>query len=97
VSRSAINGTLRFHNLKTVQHEKGHLVAVSRTGELGVVDAFGRERERYKIPYGAVINSKERRQGRGAARSLADLGPAHHARWSPRWPASCASRTSSMA
>jgi len=42
-----------------VQHEKGPLVAVSRSGEIGVVDAFGRERERYKIPYGAVINSKE--------------------------------------
>jgi DNA-directed RNA polymerase subunit beta' len=52
-------GTLRFHNIKSVQHEKGHLVAVSRSGEIGVVDAFGRERERYKIPYGAVINSKE--------------------------------------
>ncbi len=52
-------GTLRFHNVKTVQHEKGHLVAVSRSGEIGVVDEFGRERERYKIPYGALINSKE--------------------------------------
>jgi DNA-directed RNA polymerase subunit beta' len=52
-------GTLRFHNIKSVQHEKGHLVAVSRSGEIGVVDAFGRERERYKIPYGAVINAKE--------------------------------------
>ena len=52
-------GTLRFHNIKTVQHEKGHLVAVSRSGEIGVVDAFGRERERYKIPYGAVITVKE--------------------------------------
>jgi DNA-directed RNA polymerase subunit beta' len=52
-------GTLRFHNVKSVQHEKGHLVAVSRSGELGVVDAFGRERERYKLPYGAVINAKE--------------------------------------
>jgi DNA-directed RNA polymerase subunit beta' len=52
-------GTLRFHNIKTVQHERGHLVAVSRSGEIGVVDAFGRERERYKIPYGAVITAKE--------------------------------------
>jgi DNA-directed RNA polymerase subunit beta' len=52
-------GTLRFHNVKTVQHEKGHLVAVSRSGELGIVDDFGRERERYKIPYGAVITAKE--------------------------------------
>ena len=38
-----------------MRHEKGHLVAVSRSGELGVVDEFGRERERYKIPYGATI------------------------------------------
>ena len=52
-------GTLRFHNVKTVQHEKGHLVAVSRSGEIGVVDEYGRERERYKIPYGAQITSKE--------------------------------------
>jgi DNA-directed RNA polymerase subunit beta' len=52
-------GVLRFHHVKTVQHEKGHLVAVSRSGEIGVVDEFGRERERYKIPYGAVITAKE--------------------------------------
>jgi DNA-directed RNA polymerase subunit beta' len=58
-------GTLRFHNIKSVQHEKGHLVAVSRSGEIGVVDAFGRERERYKIPYGAVINSKEHDKVKG--------------------------------
>ena len=52
-------GVIRFHHIKTVQHEKGHLVAVSRSGEIGVVDDFGRERERYKIPYGAVISVKE--------------------------------------
>jgi DNA-directed RNA polymerase subunit beta' len=52
-------GLIRFHHIKTVQHEKGHLVAVSRSGEIGVVDDFGRERERYKIPYGAMISVKE--------------------------------------
>jgi DNA-directed RNA polymerase subunit beta' len=52
-------GVIRFHHIKTVQHEKGHLVAVSRSGEIGVVDDFGRERERYKIPYGAIISIKE--------------------------------------
>ena len=52
-------GVIRFHHVKTVVHEKGHLVAVSRSGELGVVDDFGRERERYKIPYGAMISVKE--------------------------------------
>src|ERR1700678_100275 len=27
-------GTIRLHNIKTVRHEKGHLVAVSRSGDL---------------------------------------------------------------
>jgi DNA-directed RNA polymerase subunit beta' len=52
-------GAIRFHHVKTVQHEKGYLVAVSRSGEIGVVDDFGRERERYKVPYGAQITVKE--------------------------------------
>jgi DNA-directed RNA polymerase subunit beta' len=52
-------GTIRFHNIKTVAHEKGYLVAVSRSAEIGVVDEFGRERERYKIPYGAQITGRE--------------------------------------
>ena len=69
-------GTLRFHNVKTVQHEKGHLVAVSRSGEIGVVDEFGRERERYKIPYGARDQLEGRRQGRGRPGRV-DLGSAH--------------------
>ena len=48
-------GVIRLHNIKTVKHERGHFVAVSRSGEIGVMDEFGRERERYKIPYGATI------------------------------------------
>ena len=48
-------GTARLHNVKTVRHKSGNLVAVSRSGEITVMDDHGRERERYKIPYGAVI------------------------------------------
>ncbi len=48
-------GMARLHNVKTVAHAKGHLVAVSRSGEVGVIDDQGRERERYKLPYGAEI------------------------------------------
>ncbi|MCG8428372.1 MAG: DNA-directed RNA polymerase subunit beta', partial [Chromatiales bacterium] len=48
-------GVVRLHNIKTVEHHSGHLVAVSRSGELTVVDEVGRERERYKVPYGAQI------------------------------------------
>jgi DNA-directed RNA polymerase subunit beta' len=52
-------GTIRLNNLKTVVNREGNLVAVSRSGEVGVVDDYGRERERYKIPYGAVLSVQE--------------------------------------
>jgi DNA-directed RNA polymerase subunit beta' len=53
-------GTIRMINMKTVQHEKkGHLITTSRSGELAVVDEFGRERERYKVPYGAQLGIKD--------------------------------------
>ncbi|MBK7252080.1 MAG: DNA-directed RNA polymerase subunit beta' [Gammaproteobacteria bacterium] len=52
-------GLLCFHNVKAVEHEKGHLVSVSRSGEIGVVDEFGREREHYKLPFGAMITARE--------------------------------------
>ena len=53
------DGTIRLHNIKTVMRADRSLVAVSRSGELAVADANGRERERYKIPYGAVISANE--------------------------------------
>ena len=49
------SGSVHLHNMKTVEHTKGELVVVSRSGELLVNDTNGRERERYKLPYGAVI------------------------------------------
>ncbi|KAF0190521.1 MAG: DNA-directed RNA polymerase subunit beta' [Gammaproteobacteria bacterium] len=53
------SGKVRLHNIKLVQRIGGNSVAVSRSGELTVLDESGRERERYKIPYGAVINVVE--------------------------------------
>src|SRR5690606_34410656 len=51
-------GTARLLNIKLVERETDQ-VAVSRSGELAVADANGRERERYKIPYGAIITIKD--------------------------------------
>ena len=48
-------GTIHLSNMKTVENIKGELVVVSRSGELIVNDVNGRERERYKLPYGALI------------------------------------------
>ncbi len=52
-------GTVRLLNLKHVTRADGNLIAVSRSGELAIADEFGRERERYKLPYGAVISVAE--------------------------------------
>jgi len=49
-------GNIKLHNVKSVKNKKGNLVAVSRSGEVGVMDEHGRERESYKIPYGAVLS-----------------------------------------
>ena len=48
-------GTVRFQNLKSVSHADGHLVVVSRSAEISITDELGRERERYKAPYGSSI------------------------------------------
>ncbi|RLA23110.1 MAG: DNA-directed RNA polymerase subunit beta' [Gammaproteobacteria bacterium] len=50
------DGDAKITNLKTVENKEGKLVAVSRSGEISVIDSHGRERERYKIPYGAVLS-----------------------------------------
>ena len=52
-------GSIKLNNIKTVENKDGNLVAVSRSGEVSVIDEHGRERERYKIPYGAVSTVRE--------------------------------------
>ena len=52
-------GTARLSNVKTVVNKDGNLVTVSRSGVVSVVDDQGRERERYKLPYGAVVTIKD--------------------------------------
>ncbi|TVO70218.1 DNA-directed RNA polymerase subunit beta' [Sedimenticola selenatireducens] len=70
-------GTVRLHNIKTVEHKNGTLVAVSRSGELTVVDDLGRERERYKVPYGANIRAADGEQVEGG-QMVANWDPHTH-------------------
>jgi DNA-directed RNA polymerase subunit beta' len=63
------------HEVRRAQD--GKLVAVSRSGELAVIDDHGRERERYKLPYGANDRQGRRqRQGQGRP-DRCHLGSAH--------------------
>ena len=71
------DGVVRLHNLKVVQHAGGHYVAVTRSGELSIADEHGRERERYKIPYGAVLSVAEGDAVRGG-QMVANWDPHTH-------------------
>jgi DNA-directed RNA polymerase subunit beta' len=70
-------GTVRLHNLKYVEKTNGSLVAVSRSGELALLDMRGRERERYKLPYGAVIRVSDNTKV-GAGDIVANWDPHTH-------------------
>jgi DNA-directed RNA polymerase subunit beta' len=48
-------GTIKLQNVKLLEQKAGTRVVVSRSGEVALQDEVGRERERYKIPYGAVL------------------------------------------
>ncbi|ALT79434.1 MULTISPECIES: DNA-directed RNA polymerase subunit beta' [unclassified Roseateles] len=47
------NATMRY-----VTNGKGELVVISRSGEIIIADPHGRERERHKVPYGAILSIK---------------------------------------
>ncbi len=49
------DGIAKLHNIKTVKNKDKKLVAISRSGELSIHEKSGKEKERYKIPYGALI------------------------------------------
>ena len=53
---SKSKGAVKFTaNMRTVTNVRGELVVVARSGEVMVMDDHGRERERHKVPYGALI------------------------------------------
>jgi DNA-directed RNA polymerase subunit beta' len=57
--QAKFGGVVRLHNMKVVRRQDGHLIAVSRSGEITLADEHGRERERYKVPYGAELSTED--------------------------------------
>ncbi|MEM6405403.1 MAG: DNA-directed RNA polymerase subunit beta' [Pseudomonadota bacterium] len=70
-------GKIRLHNIKTVENAQDKLVAVSRSGEVLIIDEVGRERERYKLPYGAELQVHEGDQVEGG-QVIANWDPHTH-------------------
>jgi DNA-directed RNA polymerase subunit beta' len=48
-------GTLKLNNAKYVRNSDDKVVIVSRSTEITIIDDQGREKERYKVPYGAIL------------------------------------------
>jgi len=57
------NGVIGFNaTMRYVTNSKGELVVIARSGEIVIHDEHGRERERHKVPYGAVLSVKADQQ-----------------------------------
>ena len=67
-------GTLRRKNIRALKRTDGSEVVVSHSGEVLLLNSQGRESERYKIPYGAILHVAD-----GAAVEAAT----EVARWDP--------------
>jgi DNA-directed RNA polymerase subunit beta' len=52
-------GKIHFINLVTVRSKEGGLVAFNRNGSIAIIDAKGREKERYAIVYGAKLRVED--------------------------------------
>jgi DNA-directed RNA polymerase subunit beta' len=53
------NGVIGFNaTMRYVTNSKKELVVIARSGEIVIHDEHGRERERHKVPYGAVLTVK---------------------------------------
>jgi DNA-directed RNA polymerase subunit beta' len=53
------NGVIGFNApMRYVTNSAGELVVIARSGEVIIHDEHGRERERHKVPYGAVLTVK---------------------------------------
>ncbi len=72
------NGQTKFENLKLIKHLKSqNLISVSREGTIIIVDENKKEKEKYKIPYGAIIKTKNNKiVSRGD--NIAEWDPHNH-------------------
>lgn len=65
-------GILRFaQSIRYVANAKGEKVVISRSGELIITDDNGRERERHKVPYGAMLLADDGSQVKAGAQLAA--------------------------
>ncbi|WP_447752838.1 DNA-directed RNA polymerase subunit beta' [Sphingopyxis fribergensis] len=53
------DGTIEYREMTTIVDQRGRRLALSRSGEIAIIDSEGRERASHKLPYGAQILHKD--------------------------------------
>ncbi|MEQ8311048.1 MAG: DNA-directed RNA polymerase subunit beta' [Sphingopyxis sp.] len=53
------DGTIEYRDMATIVDQRGRRLALSRSGEIAIIDSEGRERASHKLPYGAQIMHKD--------------------------------------
>ena len=98
--KAVAGGTVQHHDINAVQVTDAdgnkRLVALKRNGEIAIVDAKGRELEKYKVPYGSTVLVADGEKVK-AAPAAGGVGCRTSRRSWPKRAASSATRTSKKA
>jgi DNA-directed RNA polymerase subunit beta' len=71
------DGIVHFENMKYIPNSNADLVVISRSSEASIRNEVGQEKERYKIPYGAMVHFKDGGKVKAQDR-IADWDPHTH-------------------
>jgi DNA-directed RNA polymerase subunit beta' len=71
------DGVVHFENIKSIKNASGDFVVISRSSEASIRNELGQVKERYKLPYGAIVHFKD--GGKVKAKDkIADWDPHTH-------------------
>ena len=71
------DGIVHFENMKSIKNANGDFVVISRSSEASIRNELGQVKERYKLPYGAIVHFKD--GGKVKAKDkIADWDPHTH-------------------
>jgi len=59
---AAHDGVVRLLNVRTLKNKENQLVVISRNAEIAVKESSGKERDHYKLPYGARLKVAENKE-----------------------------------
>ncbi len=65
--RANKGGIVKFTRMRTVRNAEGEQIVLTRNGEVSILDAKGRELEKYEVPAGAILKVEENHEIKSGA------------------------------